>query len=80
MCVHEKPAELSSKSGSIRPDARVNVARYDDDYPLLYGEPAVQPEWDRASGVLRLNRAAAIQASESCRTTCRSCGRCRGHV
>ena len=23
-----------------------NVARYDDDYPLLYGEPAPQPQWD----------------------------------
>lgn len=25
-----------------------NVARYDDDYPLLYGEPAPQPQWDAA--------------------------------
>ena len=28
-----------------------NVARYDDDYPLLYGEPAPQPQWD-ASGMI----------------------------
>jgi hypothetical protein len=28
-----------------------NVARYDDDYPLLYGEPAPQPQWD-AAGVI----------------------------
>lgn len=25
------------------PSQRLSVARYDDDYPLLYGEPARQP-------------------------------------
>ena len=27
------------------PANQVTVARYDDDYPLLYGEPARQPTW-----------------------------------
>jgi hypothetical protein len=29
-----------------------NVARYDDDYPLLYGEPAPQPQWDMGGMIL----------------------------
>jgi hypothetical protein len=29
----------------------VYVARYDDDYPLLYGEPAVQPQMQQSQFV-----------------------------
>jgi hypothetical protein len=29
-----------------------NVARYDDDYPLLYGEPAPQPQWEAGGTIL----------------------------
>ena len=41
-----------------------NVARYDDDYPLLYGEPAPQPQWD-APGLNAPQGASQAQQQQS---------------
>jgi hypothetical protein len=74
MCVHEKPAESSLKVPSVGPGGRANVARYDDDYPLLFGEPAVQPQWSSvggASGVI------SERTAQTGNPSCRSCGQCR---
>jgi hypothetical protein len=38
-----------------------NVARYDDDYPLLYGEPAPQPQWDASGMILGQGKVQAEQ-------------------
>ena len=38
-----------------------NVARYDDDYPLLYGEPAPQPQWDAGGMILGQDKGQAEQ-------------------
>jgi hypothetical protein len=43
-----------------------NVARYDDDYPLLYGEPAPQPQWDTGNAIPdQVMRQAEQQASDA---------------
>ena len=58
--------------------SRMNVARYDDDYPLLYGEPALQPQWDTTAKVVPLpQNEEPRKAALACATACRSCGRCR---
>ena len=46
-----------------------NVARYDDDYPLLYGEPAPQPQWDAAGTNFVQGKAQAEQQQASSDTS-----------
>jgi hypothetical protein len=46
-----------------------NVARYDDDYPLLYGEPAPQPQWDTAGIILGLGQLQSEQQQAGSETS-----------
>jgi hypothetical protein len=52
--------------------SHVSVARYDDDYPLLYGEPARYPMPVRQPLPVESNKPRL-----ACLTSCRSCGRCK---
>jgi hypothetical protein len=58
---------------------QASVARYDDDYPLLYGEPAPQPQWRPvATGrCVRLPQDGTPEETAANRpATCKTCGRC----
>jgi hypothetical protein len=59
------------------PTSRITVARYDDDYPLLYGEPAPQPQWKSTKRCVRLPQEPnACDIASPRAASCRSCGRC----
>jgi hypothetical protein len=62
------PAQTDRSTGS-----RQIVARYDDDYPLLFGEPAPQPQWDATDILSQAQQ--AQQAGEVDRSAGRSSAR-----
>jgi hypothetical protein len=57
--------------------SQVTVARYDDDYPLLFGEPARQPQWPAARKVVHLPQQTSTRRGKACESNCRSCGACQ---
>jgi hypothetical protein len=68
--------DVASATATALPASQVTVARYDDDYPLLYGEPARQPAWPARRRSFQLSQHGAARPP-GCASTCRSCGKCR---
>ena len=56
---------------AARTSSHHSVARYDDDYPLLYGEPARYPMPERAPMPIDSNKSAC-----TCSKPSHPCGRC----